>query len=236
MLDGPEIAFEMEGPWRLNPNDPNLNYVALAFIDPSVGGTGYLQRIAEQFHLVAAAAIDHLEHPGCETACYRCLKEYSNQRYHELLNWPRVLDSLEAIAVTPPIPQRLEISDLDDPRPWLEAYAAGVGSPLELLFLHLFDKYDFHPIKQVPIAPEEGAAPITIADFAVPENHLAIYVDGASFHVGHNLRRDRLIRNRLREATPAWIVEELRAADLMLGQALVDKLRATVGTGSASRE
>jgi len=236
MLDGPEIAFEMEGPWRVNRNDPNLNYIALAFIDPSVGGTGYLQRIAEQFHLVAAAAIDHLKHPGCETSCYRCLKEYSNQRYHELLNWPRALDSLEAIEATPPVPQRLEISDLDDPRPWLEAYAAGVGSPLELQFLHLFDKYDFHPIKQVPIALEGGAAPITIADFAIAENHLAIYIDGASFHVGHNLRRDRLIRNRLREATPAWIVEELRAADLMLGKALVDKLRATVGTGSASRE
>ena len=37
MLDGSEIEFELEGPWRVNPNDPNLNYIALSFVDPSIG-------------------------------------------------------------------------------------------------------------------------------------------------------------------------------------------------------
>ena len=43
---------------------------------PSLGGSGYLPRIAEQFHAVAARAIEHLDHSDCETACYRCLKSY----------------------------------------------------------------------------------------------------------------------------------------------------------------
>jgi hypothetical protein len=38
----------------------------------------------------------------------------------------------------------------------------------------------------------------------VPERRLAIYIDGASVHVGQNLRRDRNIRDRLRTAEPAW--------------------------------
>jgi hypothetical protein len=73
---------------------------------------------------------------------------------------------------------------IDDPRPWLEAYAAGVGSPLELAFLRLFEAHGFEPQKQVPVAPNTGEPPISVADFAVPERRLAIYIDGAAFHVG----------------------------------------------------
>ena len=235
MLDGSEIEFELEGPWRVNPNDPNLNYIALSFVDPSIGGTGYLRRIAEQFQAVAAAAIDHLDHPACQTACYRCLKTYQNQRFHELLNWTLAMDSLEMLAAMPASERPLQTSDTDDPRPWLEAYAAGVGSPLEYRFLRLFEQHGFHPAKQVPVSPSEGAPAISIADFAVPESRLAIYVDGASFHVGENLRRDRSIRLRLREGNPPWIVEELRAIDLGLGTGLVERLLALARGSTSSR-
>jgi hypothetical protein len=75
---------------------------------------------------------------------------------------------LEELAQAVPARRPLETSDIDDPRPWLEAYAAGVGSPLELAFLRLFEKCDFHPQKQVAVAPNPGESPISIADFAVP--------------------------------------------------------------------
>ena len=120
----------------------------------------------------------------------------------------------------------LKTSDTDDPRPWLEAYAAGVGSPLALKFLQLFDQHGFHPKKQVPVSPTEGTPAISIADFAVPESRLVIYIDGATFHVGENLRRDRFIRARLRQSRPPWTVEELRVVDLGLGGALVERLKA----------
>ena len=95
---------------------------------------------------------------------------------------------------------------------------------MELKFLRLFEQHGFHPEKQVPIAVTPGGRPITIADFAVPERRLAIYIDGASVHVGQNLRRDRNIRERLRAAEPAWKVVELRATDLGAGAALVERL------------
>ncbi len=95
-------------------------------------------------------------------------------------------------------------------------------SPLELKFLRLFEQYNFDPQKQVPI-PEE--APISIADFAMPKERLAIYIDGAAFHTGGNRLRDKFIRDRLRGANPPWHVVVLYAADLAKGKALVEELK-----------
>ena len=87
----------------------------------------------------------------------------------------------------------------------------------------LFEQHGFSPDRQVPVSPADGMPAISIADFAVPQKNLAIYVDGA-FHVGARLRRDRFIRNRLREGTKQWRVVELRAADLQRGANLVREL------------
>jgi hypothetical protein len=221
VLEGGEIDFELEGPWKSGAHQS----LSLTFVDPSLGGTGYLQRIGDEFHLVARTALDHLDHPNCQTACYRCLKSYSNQRHHESLDWPLTIPHLRALADEQPLRKALERGDDDSPKPWLEAYAAGVGSPLELKFLRLFEKHAFKPEKQVMVAPSDGSAPISIADFAVPERRLAIYVDSAAFHVGGNLRRDRYIRDQLRKGVPPWRVEELSAADLALGESLVTRLK-----------
>ncbi len=224
MLGSGELDFELEGPWQAGEATSRYSMLSLAFIDPSLGGSGYLPRIAEQFHAVAAQAIEHLDHSDCETACYRCLKSYYNQRYHDQLAWPQIMPALAEMATAAPQLRPRETGDIDDPRPWLEAYAAGVGSPLELKFLRLFEQHGFHPQKQVPVAPNPGEPPISVADFAVPERRLAIYIDGAAFHVGQRLRRDRFIRDRLRHGNPPWRVEELRAADLGQGTALVERL------------
>ena len=226
MLDGSEIDFEFEGPWKAETEGRRHQIVSLTFIDPSLGGSGYLRRIATEFNLVAQKALEHLDHPNCETACYRCLKTYQNQRYHELLAWPQVIPDLEILSQIPPKPRPLEIGDLNDPGPWLEAYEAGVGSPLELRFLRLFEKHGFHPAKQVPVSANPDELPISIADFAVPERKLAIYVDGSSFHQGGNLRRDRFIRNKLQEGQNSWRVIELTAKDLRKGENLVITLQA----------
>ncbi|GAB4215213.1 MAG: DEAD/DEAH box helicase [Roseiflexaceae bacterium] len=223
MLDGPEIEFLLEGPWPLLHAGQRYQQIALSFVDPSLGGSGYLRRIAQEFHLVAQRAITHLDHPNCTSACYRCLKSYENQRFHELLRWPRVIADLHALAEAPPAERPLERGDIDDPRPWLEAYAAEVGSPLELRFLRLFEAHGFHPQRQVPVGPA-SQPPISVADFALPERRLAIYIDGASFHRGAARARDLNLRARLRASDPPWTVVELRAADLGRGAALVDEL------------
>lgn len=225
MLDGSEINFELEGAWKAETNGERYSLISLTFIDPSLGGSGYLRRIATEFDQVAKQALEHLDHPNCETACYRCLKTYQNQRFHDYLRWTIAVPTLEALSQSRPAVTSLHLKDLDDPRPWLEAYAAGVGSPLELKFLRQFEKYGFHPKKQVPIVLEPGSPPISIADFAVAEQRLAIYIDGVSFHQGTNLRRDRYIRDKLRHAAPPWKVIELSAKDLPLQSDLVEALK-----------
>ena len=232
MLDGSELDFNLEGPWEIGEGDTRCRVVAVTFVDPSLGGTGYLERVAAGFHVAAKHAQHHLEHGGCETACYRCLKSYANQRFHEYLQWPLALPYLEALAEAHPVTRSLETGDVEDPLPWLEAYRAGVGSPLELRFLRLFEQHGFHPRKQVPVAPSDAEAPISVADFAAPEARLAIYVDGASVHTGANLRRDRYIRNRLRAGDPPWKVEELRAVDLGRGRPLVEHLKSLAAEAS----
>lgn len=223
-LSDTDIDFELEGAWVARSGESTFRKGSLAFIDPNLGGSGYLPRIAERFHDVATAALEHLRHNDCETACYRCLKAYDNQRYHEYLSWPGITGDLESLAADPPQPRPLQTGDIDDPRPWLEAYAEGVGSPLELKFLRLFQQHGLSVEKQVPIAPSDGEAAISVADFAIPGARVAIYVDGAAFHVGQNLRRDIFIRNRLRSGSPAWKVVELRAADLRGGRSLVERI------------
>jgi hypothetical protein len=225
MLDGPEVEFTLEGPWNTGSSEERYGLVSLAFIDPSLGGTGYLPRIAVELDRVARHALDHLDRAGCETSCYRCLKSYQNQRFHEYLHWPLAHPYLEALADAAPEARPLETGDIDDPRPWLEAYALGLGSPLELRFWRLFEEHGFVPEKQVPVSPGETKPAISIADFAVPDQRLAIYVDGAAWHVGPNLRRDRYIRDRLRNGSRPWTVIELRARDLRDGSALVERIR-----------
>ena len=168
MLGAGELEFELEGPWDTGEAPDRYGLVSLAFIDPSLGGSGYLERVAGNLDHVASRAIDHLAHPDCETACYRCLKSYYNQRYHDKLDWPQALPALEQLGQESPRRRPRETGDIDDPRPWLDAYAAGVGSPLELSFLRLFEQHGFHPEKQVPVSPTDSGAPISVADFAVP--------------------------------------------------------------------
>ncbi|MBI2503597.1 MAG: DUF1998 domain-containing protein [Candidatus Latescibacteria bacterium] len=88
--------------------------------DPAVGGSGFLERAAEELHLVARRTLDHLDHPGCESACYRCLKSYNNQRHHQYLSWPEVIPDLEQLGELAPQPIQSELGDAEDPRPWLD--------------------------------------------------------------------------------------------------------------------
>lgn len=49
MLGAGELDFELEGPWQTGNAAGRYSMLSLAFIDPSLGGSGYLPRIAEQF-------------------------------------------------------------------------------------------------------------------------------------------------------------------------------------------
>jgi len=224
MLDGSEVEFELEPMWEMSKGKHTWKRGALTFIDAAIGGSGFLQRAAKELHLVARRSIEHLDHEGCESACYRCLKSYQNQRHHEHLSWPHVLPDLEQLAATAPVNKPLTKKEKDDPTPWLEAFDAGVGSPLELAFLRLFEKHGMEVEKQVAVSPDEFGPNLSVADFVVKGTRIAIYVDGAAFHVGQRLRRDKYIRDRLRKGPAGWKVVELMAEDLSVGAAIVEAI------------
>ncbi|TNF24070.1 MAG: DEAD/DEAH box helicase [Deltaproteobacteria bacterium] len=225
MLDGPEIEFELEPLWEERRKDGVRKLGALTLIDAAVGGSGFLDRCVDELHLVARRTIEHLDHPKCESACYRCLKSYANQRHHEHLSWPHIMPDLEGLALAAPEVLRGELGDSDDPKPWLEAYDAGVGSPLELKFLRLFERHGINVEKQVPVGPELDGPAISQADFRVTGTTVLVYVDGAAFHTGSRLRRDRAIRRALREGGVAWRVVELTARDLRTPERTMEWVR-----------
>src|SRR5512142_577827 len=116
---------------RPGPGGDPVQEGILTFIDPNLGGSGYLERFAQRLPEVAAASLHHLDHEGCEAACYRCLKSYDNQRNHDFLKWPLAVSTLEGLRQEAPTPVPLNAVDVNDPRPWRAAFEAGVASPLE---------------------------------------------------------------------------------------------------------
>jgi hypothetical protein len=124
------------------------------------------------------------------------------------------MPDLETLAMAEPEALPLQRGDSDDPSPWLEAYDAGVGSPLELKFLRLFEKHGIEVEKQVPVSPDLGGRPISQADFKVKDKDILIYIDGAAFHTGGRLRRDLAIRRALVAGNMGWRVVTLTAKDL----------------------
>jgi very-short-patch-repair endonuclease len=111
-----------------------------------------------------------------------------------------------------PVVVPLDAIDVNDPRPWRTAFEAGVGSPLEYRCLLLLQSAGLTPQKQFPI--QNGEQLITIADFAFPDQRVAIYVDGASIHLGQVLCRDHRIEHCSRLLDQPWSVLRLRRKDI----------------------
>ena len=84
---------------------------SLVFYDTMPGGTGYLKRVIQDVPRLAARIADHLAGCDCEQACYRCLKDYWNQRVHGLLDKRLVLRTFQALAAAAPGPSRRPLED-----------------------------------------------------------------------------------------------------------------------------
>ena len=152
--------------------------------DTVVGGSGILQVMTERLPAVAAAALKHLDGHDCPSSCYRCLRSYRNQRLHDLLNWRIVIPQLQALAGSA-VGSVGEIAPswhiLEGPE-WDQARGEGCGSPQELRLLRAMREGGLpEPARQYEVAGEGGVL-ITRADFAFPDRHLLVYVDGLAFH------------------------------------------------------
>ncbi len=220
-LSPDDLGVLWEGVHTVQRGEKSVQQGVITFLDYSIGGSGYLRKLVNELDGVARQALNHLVHENCETACYRCLKTYQNQRIHAMLRWPVVTSTLEGLAGE--APRELPVSSLEngDPAPWQEAFAAGCASPLELRFLKLMEGAGLTPQKQYPIADATGKN-FTVTDFAFPEKRLAIYVDGLAFHKGDRLRRDQAINQKLESLEKPWSVVRVTARNMQekLGKVL----------------
>ena len=212
-LSGNDLNALWEGAYEVKHGDAVSQQGVLTCIDPNLGGSGYLRKLAEEFDQVARAALQHLDHDGCETACYRCLKTYLNQRWHGVLRWPVVTATLQGLAEAAPEATSLTAQDTNDSAPWQQAFAAGCASPLEYRCWQVLEQAGLSPVKQYAIRDSAGL-PFTVADFAFPDQRVAIYVDGVAFHTGDRLRRDRAIEQRLQNMQQPWQILRATATQI----------------------
>lgn len=212
-LSPDDLGVLWEGVHTVQVGERKIQQGVITFIDSKLGGSGYLRKLVAELSGVAQQALKHLDHDNCETACYRCLKNYQNQRLHDRLKWPVVISTLEGLKEENPQELPLSAADYSDPTPWKEAFAAGCASPLEHRFLKMMEEAELSPLIQYPIADDAGKV-FTVADFALHDKRLVIYVDGLAYHKGERLRRDKAITDKLVRLQNPWAVVRVTSRNM----------------------
>jgi ATP-dependent helicase YprA (DUF1998 family) len=176
----------------------------ILWIDRVVGGSGVLQRLANNFPRVAGSALRHLDGHECPSSCYRCLRSYRNQRWHKMLDWRLVVPFLrplasETVTAVGAISAAAPTPSLEGPE-WDEARGEGCESPQELRLLNAIraDGTLPEPVKQHEVS--DAGRLLTRADFAYLDcdPKILIYVDGLQWHSSIRQRvHDGRTTNRL---------------------------------------
>lgn len=178
--------------------------------DPVPGGSGFLDLLINYWEDVVDAASGILSSCDCETACYRCLLGYANQRYHEQLNRHFAVDILKS--------HRggfSRASDIPPAAPRDEGEMEGQDSNKEEEFLEILEDRGFPLPEDAQHRIGLGGSSYTIADFAYPSRKIAIYIDGLSreYHGDTDTQvRDR--RKRLLLKGKGWTVLSISATGL----------------------
>lgn len=180
-IDTGELAVGVR-PWR-HPDERLLGEVFL--FDTLPNGAGYAEEVAAEIEQILGRALDLCANcPGrCETACYRCLMDYGNQRQHALLDRHLAADLLRYAleGKEPELPpergkhalERLRYFCASDHTLTLDAVVEGKsvpgllempgGQPLSLWPLHTLsaDSGD----EATDIAIETGTDPVFVTEF-----------------------------------------------------------------------
>lgn len=176
----------------------------LIFYDTMPGGTGYLRRLVDELPAVAARALVHLEGCACETACYRCLMEFWNQRYHGLFDKRLVLSTLQALAEGT---TQMAAALVDE--------ETRFDSFLEARFYQLVAQAGLPLPKTQRVVRSANGRHIARADFAYEQNRLLILTDGRQFHTQNakQIVHDLAQRNKLTQE--GWRLLELTYHDVL---------------------
>jgi hypothetical protein len=190
----------------------------LVIYDTMPGGTGYLRRMVEDLPRIATRVVEHLLNCACQSACYRCLKEFWNQRAHDQLDKRLVIATLRTLGAaavrppgTPPEDVRFE-------------------SFLEARFYDLLREAGLPLPKTQQLVRSGDGRYIVRADFRYETPPLVILTDGRAFHASEPLQvvADLDQRNRLEIA--GYRLVEVTYADVEAGgDALIGLVRRALG-------
>jgi hypothetical protein len=158
-------------------NDGDDLYPEVFLTDVIENGAGYVTHIAQAD--VFERMLDHAERliaewddparHGCDSACYRCLKDWSNNPYHPLLDWRLAADALEILRYGQPRHDRWRSTRLAAIHAAEEAFEwtcadPEAGEPVLVTHLGRRTVRLVHPLRHHPDAPAGGTASELLAD------------------------------------------------------------------------
>ncbi|MFP4438861.1 MAG: DEAD/DEAH box helicase [Chloroflexaceae bacterium] len=146
-------------------------HATLVFYDTMPGGTGYLERLVDTLPTIAHRVGQYLQECPCRRACYRCLKEFWNQRLHHLLDKQVIRNTLDMLAAAGPgvaLPAQPVQQQFD--------------SFLEQSFYALLQAQNVPLPQAQQIVRTPDGAYIMRADFTYDQPPLVVLTDGRAFH------------------------------------------------------
>ena len=159
----------------------------IIFYETAPGGAGYLTTLANNLLDWARLSIQRLQGHGCAKACYRCLKSYRNQPFHEQLDKTAVIDALFQLSCgkmtkEPHGAKRNDALKLSEQ--WLVKNTS-VPTENTVIEQKLAEAMKNAGRLPEPVAQREfkdGDRLVTVADFAYEKEKIAIYCDGFAYH------------------------------------------------------
>lgn len=189
---------EMELEGFVNPIGENSFWAVL--YDPTPGGSGLLPQILHYWEHIVGHGIKFLSSCICKQSCYSCMKNYSNQPYHDLLDRHRAIKLFAKVYTK--AQESFEIPMVVVARKQTEDWKTDSNAEQE--FLSILEMHGFpnptHAQYEINLNGE-----YTLADFAyednLPQKTILIFVDGLSRNIHGNpaaQQRDKLKRVKLR--------------------------------------
>ena len=170
---------------RIIDKNENKELYQIVLYETVPGGVGYIEKIKDYWCEIMHKAYETLYNHECDRACYRCLKNYYNQRDHDMLDKRTVRPLLDKIVNSCGGGRKIKSTD-----------NTGVlfDSPLEKEFYNILERFNVpKPTRDhYPIKDKEGRI-IANADFAYPERKIAIFIDGVQYHFSNTEQIQKLL-------------------------------------------
>ncbi|HEX6467881.1 MAG TPA: helicase-related protein, partial [Streptosporangiaceae bacterium] len=188
---------------RPDPESDDVSLRLAVLYEEVPGGAGYLRQLAERFGEVAAALVPVLDNCSCERSCYACLRSYGNQLEGDLLDRHVAADFLRRFVDAPDVTGRRVPTYSDAfvgrPRSAIERRLA-----IALMILGAPRGHAQYPWGDRG-STDGTPRPVTVADFAWPEQKVAVFCDGWKHHnTPERQESDKAKRDAMKEE--GWTV------------------------------